>query len=181
MKNNIKQFVKEIIPIIVGMLIALFINNWNEDRKDKKYINQIFSSIKKEFKETNEDIIDNISKQKTLIDTLDIYLNNDKVSILDIMIKGNGIHLPTIRIYSWKAISNSRIELINYDKLSSLVNIEEAKENFKMKTEKLADFLYSNLNEKSKEKKGLVKILMSDIIATETSIKEEIKKIIKDK
>ena len=48
--KQISQLIKEIIPVIIGVLIALVINNWNEERKDKKYLTQIFSSINEEFK-----------------------------------------------------------------------------------------------------------------------------------
>jgi len=69
MKKITIAFFKEIIPIIVGILIALYINNWNENRKDKNYINQISTSINKELTETNDDIIETLSKQRTLIDS----------------------------------------------------------------------------------------------------------------
>ena len=45
--KQIKQIIREIIPVIIGILIALVINNWNEDRKNENYLNQIFSSIEK--------------------------------------------------------------------------------------------------------------------------------------
>ena len=45
MRENIKSFFKEITPITVGILIALYINNWNENRKDRNYISKITSSI----------------------------------------------------------------------------------------------------------------------------------------
>jgi hypothetical protein len=32
--SYLKYFTKEIIPVIIGILIALFINNWNEERKE---------------------------------------------------------------------------------------------------------------------------------------------------
>ncbi len=180
MKKNIKAFIKEIVPIIVGILIAMSITNWNENRKDKNYINQIFSSINKELIETNKDIIDKISIQKSFIDTLDFYLEDNKISLLDITIKTKGIHIPTIKINSWKAISNSRIELVEYDKVSALANIEEQKEILKMKTEKLGNFFYSNTNETGKEKKELMKIVMLDIIATEIPLQKGIEGIIND-
>ncbi|MDW5290710.1 hypothetical protein [Formosa sp. PL04] len=41
--------------------------------------------------------------------------------------KVNEMYIPTIKINSWKAISNSKIELMEYDKVSTLANIEEHK------------------------------------------------------
>jgi hypothetical protein len=178
MKKNIKAFIKEIVPIIVGILIAMYINNWNENRKDQKYINQIYSSINKELTETNEDIIDKISIQKSFIDTLDFYLKDNKISLLDITIKTNGIYIPVIKINSWKAISNSKIELMEYDKISTLANIEEQKEILKMKAEKLANFFYSNTEETGEDKKEFMKIMMLDIINTEIPLQKGIESII---
>lgn len=68
MNKYINPFLKEIIPIIVGILIALNINNWNENRKEKEYISQISSSIKKELAETHKDIDEILSSQKSFID-----------------------------------------------------------------------------------------------------------------
>lgn len=180
MKKYIKAFFKEIVPVIIGILVALYINNWNENRKEKKYMNQMLSSITKELKDSNDDIAYKLPQQQTLIDTLRFYKSNDSVSIFDVMMKVNGIQIPKIRISSWKAISNSKIELMDYDKISALANIEEQKDNLAQKTQYLMNFVYSNINETSSDKKELVIIIMKDIIVSEVDIKIEIEKIIKE-
>ena len=58
MKNNLKGFIKDIIPVLLGVLIALFINSWNDARKDRNYIKNFYVSLKKEFNDTNEEIKD---------------------------------------------------------------------------------------------------------------------------
>ena len=178
MKKYINPFIKEIVPIIAGILIALYINTWNENRKEKKYIDHISSSIHAELTETNEDIINTISSQESFIDTIEYYANDNKISLLDIAFKANGIQIPTIKINSWKAVSNSNIELMEFDKVSILAEIEESKEILKMKAEKLTNLTYSNTS--AKEKKELMKIMMFDIISTEISIQKGIRKIIND-
>lgn len=178
MKKNIRAFIKEIVTIIVGILLALWINNWNESRKDKKYINQISSSINKELKETSEDITYNLAIQKSLIDTLDFYLQDNNISLLEITIKSQGIYMPTIKINSFKSLSNSKIELIEYHKISAFSNIEEQKEILKTKSERLVGFVYSNTKETGKDKKEFMKILMLDIINTEIAIQKRIQHIV---
>lgn len=178
MKENIKTFIKDIIPIVVGILVALWINNWNETRKDKNYLDQITSASNKELTETNEDIKENLLLQKSYIDSIDAYLIDDNISLLDITLKNKGIYVPTIKINSWKAISNSKIELLDYKKISALANIEEQKEMLKMKSMRLVDFLYANPKETGKDKKEFLKILMLDIIGTEESIQKGISNII---
>ena len=180
MKKIIKSFLKEIVPIILGILIALYINNWNENTKEEKYINQILSSINKELKETNEDIKKELSFQKTLIDTLNFYKNHDEISIFDVMMKADGIHMPSIKISSWQAISRSKIELMEYDRISALATIEEQKELLISKTEHLMNFLYPNIKETGIDNKEFIILMMRDIIVTERGIQEEIEGIIKD-
>ncbi len=171
LKQIIKLFLKEIIPIIVGILVALYINNWNEERKNENYINQISLSINKELKETNEEIIKKLSSQKSLIDTLDYYLANNTISLIDIILKNNGIKAPRIKVNSWKAVSTSKIELLEYDKMTTLADIEEQKAHMNMKLDKLLTFLYANSNETGKSKKILMKIMIADVINSEIGIK----------
>ena len=176
MNKIIKILIKEIVPIIVGILIALYINNWNENRKDKKYINQISLSIKKELKEANNEIKNKIPIQKSLIDTLDIYMNNNKISLYNIIIK-TGLQFPSIKMNAWKAISNSRIELLDYNEISDMANIEEQKDILKMKIDKLTNLIYPNMFETGKDKKLILKIMMIDIIQSEQILQKEIEQI----
>lgn len=86
MKTNIKGFFKEIISVVIGILIALFINNWNDSRKlnnekdiatkniksELEYNNQSIKDIVKQHRKLYETFLfmeDNYSKQKGLIST----------------------------------------------------------------------------------------------------------------
>lgn len=178
MRQNVKNFIKEIIPIVAGILIALWINNWNENRKDRNYIEKISSSINQELAETNIDIVEKIAIQKAFTDTLDFYLSHNEISVLDITMKSGGIYIPAIKINSLKVLSNSKIELMEYYKISALANIEEQKDILKLKAERLGDFVYSNTKETSKEKKEFMKLLMLDIISTEKALQANIESVV---
>lgn len=177
MRKYLKYLVHEIVPVILGILIALFINNWNEERKEKNYFDEIIASIQNELEETQADIEEEIISQRSLVDTLNVYLNDEITSLQALMNKTNGISLPRIRIHSWKALSNSRIELLDYESLSSLANIEEEKDLLGEKSSYLMNFLYNNIGEKTRYKKAILIGLMSDIISTESSIFAEISEL----
>jgi len=174
MREYCKSLAKEIIPVIIGILIALFINNWNENRKEKKYFSEILNSIEHELEETQEDIEEKIVSHHSLIDTLAFYLDDEIISLEGIMNKTNGVTLPKIRIHSWKALSNSRIELIDYESLSSLADIEEEKSLLSEKSKYLMNYLYNNITEKDRYKKIILIGLINDIIGTENWILSEI-------
>ena len=167
--QQINQLIREIIPVIIGILIALFINDWNENRKDKKYLNQILSSIEKELDESNADIERVIPKQLATVDTIGSYMDDDEVSIYEIMMRSNGLHFPTIKTKSWNAIANSKIELIEYEQLSAFADIEERKENLNARNEKQVDFIFQNFENTEKAKKIILKMMILDIY----SIKSE--------
>lgn len=174
MKKHFSSFVKDIIPVIVGILIALFINNWNEDRKERAYLDDILVSINQELEETHQDIDTIMSLQYALIDTLMVYLEDEKTSVQTIMEKANGVSIPTIRIHSWKALSNSRIELLAYEDLSNLASIEEDKTILMEKSKYLMNFLYNNISETKRRSKAMLIGLLNELIGSENSILNEI-------
>lgn len=136
--------------------------------------------MNKELTETYTDITDKLASQNALIDSLNFYLNDDDISKDQILRKANGISIPSIKFNSWKAISNSKIELMDYEKVSTLAVIEEQKELLKIKSEKFMDFVYSNFRETAKDKKEFMRITISEIISTEISLQRDIKKMIDD-
>jgi len=51
----------EIVLVVIGILIALQINNWNEERKDKEKTNHLF-------KEAQKELVYNIKQSSSVID-----------------------------------------------------------------------------------------------------------------
>ncbi|MDH7447809.1 hypothetical protein [Aquimarina sp. 2201CG14-23] len=180
MKNDFKAFIKDIIPVLLGVLIALYINNWNEARKDRDYIKNFYASLKKEFDETNKEINDKTPYQKTLVDSLDFYSNNETLTLIEVIIKAGGINGPRIKLNYWKALSNSKIELIDYDKLSILADIEDGNELLMYKRNKIIDFVYANLTETGTKEKRILKLMMEELLRTQISVQEDVLKILNE-
>ncbi len=178
--KQLNYIIKETVPVIIGILIALFINNWNEDRKDKEYLNQIFSSIEKELEESLTDIERVIPKQMASADSIQKYINNEEVSIYNIITRSNGVHAPRIKTNAWKAIANSKIELIAYDKLSALAGIEERKENLRWRLEKQMDFMFQNMEKTDKAKKEMLMMTILDMVGAEKELQSAIEEVLKD-
>ncbi len=54
--NYVKYAIGEIVLVVIGILIALQINNWNETQKDKKQEHLILKNLNFEFKKNKMDI-----------------------------------------------------------------------------------------------------------------------------
>ncbi|MEM6720525.1 MAG: hypothetical protein AAF611_14455 [Bacteroidota bacterium] len=178
--QQIGQLIREIIPVMIGILVALVINNWNEDRKSKKYLNQIFISIEKELNETSIDIEKSLSKQKVLVDTLQKYMTDETIPMVDIIKKAKGLYGPTIKNYSWKAIAATNIELIEFEKISALSEIDQSKKSIELKLEKKLDFLYEHIKSTDPEKKEVFMLLVLELMSTERFLLLEIKEFLKN-
>lgn len=173
-----KEIAKETLTVMIGILLALLINNWNDDRKERKYLEQIYSSIQMELQEGVDNINTIIPEQLASDDTIQAYLNNDQFSIYDLLIKSNGIHGPNIKTNSWQALSNSKIELIEYERLSALADIEARSTNLTQRLEKQVDFIYRNFEDRSSAKKKILRMMILDIVGAEKSVQSEMQALI---
>ena len=88
------------------------------------------------------------------------------------------LHFPAIKNNSWKAVANSRIEIVDFEKLSSLTDIDDGREGLKLKGEKLLDFIYDKLKDTSQEKKEVLMLLITDVIWTTESLQSNIEAFI---
>ena len=175
--NYGKYFIKEIIPVTIGIIIALSIGNWNQNKKEQKYVREMFSLIDNELNATDRDIEEVIPLQKSLIDTLQHYSNNSDISILQNILKVGGVKIASIKTNAWDAISNSKLELVDYKLIIPLSDIVEEKYVFKVKSNALVNFFNENLNETNKDKKEILILYLEDIIGIEKAIQEQIKAI----
>ena len=176
--KKIEKLINDVIPVILGILIALVINNWNEDRKEQKYLDQIFASINEELKESIQSLEDNIPKQERLRDSLMVDLNNESVTLFDVISKAGGIWAPRIKNNSWRAVANSRIELVEFDKLSELSELDDSKITQDYKQKKIMDFVIENVKSTSSDKKEILMMMVSEMISSGKYLQSEIEEII---
>lgn len=172
MIKNLKKLIREMIPVILGIIIALFINNWKERINDQRFIKKALSSIRSELLYNKEDLDSTLVQQLNLLDTLQFYIDDPSQKIIDIVGRAGGFQMPAIRNTSWKSFLNSRIELVEYKTISYLTEIEEFKDVYKLKQNKILDFGYSNLDASTRKEKETFLLFIKDIIDTESQLVE---------
>jgi len=79
-KGNLKKYliyaIGEILLVMIGILLALQVNNWNEDRKDKKVEKQILEGIHRNLLQDTVDINFNIRRHYVYIEYDSIVLQH---------------------------------------------------------------------------------------------------------
>jgi len=63
----LRYAIGEIILVVIGILIALQINNWNENRKLLKQEIEIYKELKSDLLQTKKEILNTITKHKEII------------------------------------------------------------------------------------------------------------------
>ena len=155
----------EIILVVIGILIALQINNWNQrqilNKKEIAYIEEIRMSLIKDQKRI-EDIIDFNTKKDSCI-TAGIKLlgtkmaNSDRVLIFFDLVESSIGRYSAFRpnyVAFNNMISTESIGIIRNDSLRNLIayyygkeeyNMEKVQERMKEKTHGFIDFLLPNI------------------------------------
>ncbi|MDN5212940.1 hypothetical protein QQ020_12815 [Fulvivirgaceae bacterium BMA12] len=129
-KKNFKAVLGKIgldmIPVVFGILIALFINNLRENYQDRKLLEATLSSLSKEFQKNIEGIESNRQRLTQLSDTLRHYREEEMYSIFDLAAKADGVGLAEIYSINWQiSLNNNSLRLLNVQTIHLLSKIDE--------------------------------------------------------
>ncbi|NNC83678.1 MAG: hypothetical protein HKN79_08875 [Flavobacteriales bacterium] len=175
MKNpshNLRYLIKEMIPVILGILIALFVNNYVEEQNQEKYLQKVMSSITVEFKENVSELETNMAAHIAFIDLLDDRVDEEDLSLGDLLNETNGIELVSIKNTTAQTLLNSNIHLTDFTQVSPLVDIQEGKTHLMAIHRELIRFIYSNLDATDTAKKYILRSVLNDIIHSEENLLE---------
>ena len=116
-----KYAIGEIILVVIGILIALQINNWNENRKLNEQRKELISNLITDFTDTNETLVSAIEKRENELNRMNTFykiIENETQTIsVDSLRKIAMVFFmednfkPTISSYN-EAVSNGDFKLI---------------------------------------------------------------------
>ncbi|SIO01246.1 DUF6090 family protein [Algoriphagus halophilus] len=147
--------VGEILLVVIGILIALQVNNWNEERKNNK-IREVFrSSLKKDLQADTSYLKATIQKlqleseQLTQFKSLINEIGTDKNALIGLI---NTKMVPFITPFSgfnnntYRSFANSgRLELISLDLQEDLFKLNSFQVIVERDSEKYIDLYFSNI------------------------------------
>ncbi len=158
------------IPVILGILIALFINDWNQKKENERFLTRILESIDQEMKLNIEEFDSTIPKQYALIDTIQFYMDDDEISLTEIFVRAKGLQVPTVKNTSWKSFLNSKMELVDFTVISKLTDIEESKILMNKKLDSLMSFVLDNSQSTNPKNKNKLIIQLLNLLDSEEQL-----------
>lgn len=171
MKKTIKVLCLDTIPVIFGVLIALFIGDWKSDQDDKKYMERMIGVMKEEAKVNFDDLNEIIPTHLRMIDTISFYTNSGKaIPLVALFKKNEGFKLPGVDNRTWTAVINNRIELVDFETLKLVNSIDGLKEVTAKKVDFIMNYVYDNMNEVTTESKETLRMHFLNLVESEIQL-----------
>ncbi|MFK8162578.1 MAG: hypothetical protein AB8H12_08955 [Lewinella sp.] len=168
--KSLKKILVDMVPVILGVLIALFINDWKQGYDDQRFLTKALASIDKEMTINLDEFSETLPKQYALIDTIEVYLDDNEITLTDIFVKSKGLQVPTVKNTSWKSFLNSKMELVDFEVISKLTDIEESKGLMGKKLDGLMDFVLNNSESTEAVSKKKLMIQLLNLIDSEEQL-----------
>ena len=179
-KEKIKSYLTELSTVTIGVLIALFLSNLKEYNQARKYHIKSVETINNEIKSNYSSLKGIVEKQKNLLDSL-IKYTEDSSTIADIFMKSNGLQYATIHNSGLEFYERNQINAIDFEIMSTLINMNYLSKLIDNKLDKFAEFIYSKAYSNSKESKRLAILHLRDVLSTENQLLEFFKDFIDKK
>ncbi|MEP1097384.1 MAG: hypothetical protein ABJG78_19865 [Cyclobacteriaceae bacterium] len=120
-----KKVVIDIVPVLIGILLALFISNWQQSASDQSYIENSIRAIIQENESNIRELVNSLHRQRGFLDTLNKYAN-DQSSLYEINQMAGGLNTPDLKSTTWKfLIQDSKHTLVDYEFINRLAEIEK--------------------------------------------------------
>jgi len=178
--EKIKSYLIELTIVTIGVLIALFLSNLKENNQEQKYHAASIETINNEIKSNYSSLKGIVEKQNNLVDTIVKY-TEDSSSIVDLFKKTNGLQYATIHNSGLEFYKRNQMNLIDFEMMSNLINMNFLSEVIDSKLDKFSDFIYSNAYSNSKDSKILVILHLQDVLNTENQLLDLYKDFINKK
>lgn len=128
-KNKTGKYLKyafgEIILVVIGILIALSINNWNEQRKENLKEQAILKRLEKEFKSNKKQLLGKIEIRNSIIGNckrlLEYYNEPENASRDSILLYLSSIVPSTFDPIQNDLVSSGTIEILKNEELKQLL------------------------------------------------------------
>jgi hypothetical protein len=179
MKSEIRKIFFNTIPVIIGILLALFIDDYRQAQSDQQFVSQTLEAIATDFETNIQNLEEVVVRQVSLLDTLEKYQDDPELSLMETIFQAGGLKVETIRNVIWKSFISRNFNVIEYELIARLTDIEEFKEIKHKMEERILSFVYENGKSKKLKDKQLFTWIIQDLIGVEEQLITEQKAFIK--
>jgi hypothetical protein len=180
MRSRIVHILQEIVIVAIGILIAVSIGNYRENKANEKYLEKTLLAIENEIELSQIEIDTVLNRHLKLYELLENEIGDIDQTLGDLVSSSGGFQVASIKNVSLRFFISNKAELLDFQLISQLLEIELATDMLSQKITRLADFVYNNVNEKNDDVKLKFSYLLADVIDGEQTLLESYSSFIED-
>ncbi|WP_020534474.1 hypothetical protein [Lewinella cohaerens] len=170
--NLIVDFFKEITIVVIGVLIAVSIGNYKEKLDNEKYLKKTLLAIKSEIISSQREIDTVLERHLKLYEKLENGFVENEQTIGEFVSNSGGFQVASVKNISLRFFVSNKAELLEFELISQLLDIELKTTLLTNKMERFADFAYENVNENDEQVMMKFAYLLVDVIDGEQTLLE---------
>lgn len=165
-------FLQETAIVVIGVLIAFSINRFSENLANERYLEKTFQAIEQEVR-LNQAQMDSILKRHLqFYEEVENRRDSSQLSLGEFLIDLGGVQGASQKNISLRFFIAHKADLLDYDLLIQLIEIEESQKLLERKTTQLVDYAVENINDRSSECKLQFSYLLANVIDSEMALSE---------
>lgn len=171
-KKSVWYFLREIAIVSIGILIALFLNNWKENRTNQQYLEKAMQTIRLELEESRKDVASVVERQENTMDSIEMYLEDESQTLLELISRSGGVQYPLINNIGLRFFIANKAELLDYQLITKMAEIERSSDLLAQKFDKLMDYAYRAMKKSDAGSKEMFAIHLSNVLDSEYRLLE---------
>jgi hypothetical protein len=171
-RSRIGYILQEIAIVVIGVLIAVSIGNYKENADNEKYLEKTLLAIENEIILSKAEVDTVLNKHLILFEILDEEMGNNDQTLSELISSSGGFQIASIKNVSLRFFISNKAELLEFQLISQLLDIESQTDVLSDKIKRLADFVNENLNERNDDVKIKFAHLLADVIDGEQTLLE---------
>ena len=153
-KRKLNRLFFEFIAAFMGVLIAMFVSNWEQDRTEKKFIKKSISSICLDNRQNLINLDLQLQSLEKQLDTFAVYKKDEHLSLVKVISKNRGLELFPLQDGGWQILERSNlIHRMDYDITSTLQTLDDQMQTVIDKRNRAKDILYQHTYDTSSKQK----------------------------
>jgi len=170
--KRILEFLKEISIVVIGVVIAVSIGNYKENKDNEMYIEKTLLAVENEIKLSQSEIDTVLNRHIKLYEKLENEIGENEQTLGELISSSGGFQVASIKNVSLRFFISNKAELLEFQLISQLLDIELKSEMLSDKIKLLSDFAYDNVNDGNEEVKIKFAYLLANVIDGEQTLLE---------
>lgn len=160
----------EVSIVVIGVLIAVSIGNYKESEDNAQYLEKTLIAIENEIEISQIELDTVLKRHIRLYEILESEIGENDRSLGELVSGSGGFQVASIKNVSLRFFVSNKAELLEFELISQLLEIESMTGMLSDKIKLMSDFAYDHVNEGNDEVKIKFAYLLANIIDGEQTL-----------